>query len=70
MGIPSSQVGYTLATTRRADHEVHKGYVMELAQKTSTAAHNPRAEHQLINNHCESLKSYTKYDSIDFVFIP
>jgi hypothetical protein len=26
MGIPSSEVGYTSATTGRGDHEVHKGH--------------------------------------------
>jgi len=24
MGVPTSEVGYTIATTRREDHEVHK----------------------------------------------
>jgi hypothetical protein len=27
MGIPTSEVSYTLATTRRGDHEDHKGHV-------------------------------------------
>jgi hypothetical protein len=27
MGVPSSEVGYTSATTRRGDHEVHDGHV-------------------------------------------
>jgi hypothetical protein len=30
MGVPPSEVGYTLATTRRGDHEVHKGHVVAL----------------------------------------
>jgi hypothetical protein len=30
MGVPTSEVGYTLATTRRGDHEVHKGHVVAL----------------------------------------
>jgi hypothetical protein len=34
MGVPTSEVGYTSATTGRGDHEVHKGHVVELAQKT------------------------------------
>jgi hypothetical protein len=33
MGIPTSEVGYTLATTRRGDHEVHDGHVVELDKK-------------------------------------
>jgi hypothetical protein len=27
MGVPISEVGYTLATTGRGDHEIHKGHV-------------------------------------------
>jgi hypothetical protein len=30
MGVPSSEAGYTSATTGRGDHEVHKGYVVAL----------------------------------------
>jgi hypothetical protein len=30
MGVPTSDVGYTSATTRRGDYEVHKGHVMAL----------------------------------------
>jgi hypothetical protein len=30
MGIPTSEVGYTSATTGREDHEVHKGHVVAL----------------------------------------
>jgi acyl CoA:acetate/3-ketoacid CoA transferase beta subunit len=33
MGVPASEVGYTLATTRRGDHKVHKGHVVALAKK-------------------------------------
>jgi hypothetical protein len=32
MGVPTSEVGYTLATTRRGDHEVHKGHVVALEE--------------------------------------
>jgi hypothetical protein len=28
MGVPTSEVGFTSATTVRGDHEVHKGHVM------------------------------------------
>jgi hypothetical protein len=28
MGVPTSDVGYTSATTRRGDHKVHKGHVV------------------------------------------
>ena len=30
MGVPTSEVGYTSATSRREDHEVHKGHVVAL----------------------------------------
>ena len=33
MGVPTSEVGYTLAMPRREDHEVHKGHVVALGGK-------------------------------------
>jgi hypothetical protein len=33
MGVPTSEVIYTLATTRRGDHEVHNGHVVALEKK-------------------------------------
>jgi hypothetical protein len=30
MGVPTSEVGYTSATTGRGDHEVYKGHVVAL----------------------------------------
>jgi hypothetical protein len=33
MGVPTSEVGYTSATTGRGDHEVHKGHVVALERK-------------------------------------
>jgi hypothetical protein len=33
MGVPTSEVGYTSATARRGDHEVHKGEVVALEKK-------------------------------------
>jgi hypothetical protein len=33
MGVPTSEVGYTSATTGRGDHEVHKGHVVALEKK-------------------------------------
>jgi hypothetical protein len=32
MGVPTSEVGYTSATTGRRDHEVHKGHVVALEE--------------------------------------
>jgi hypothetical protein len=34
MGVPTSEVGYTSATTGKGDHEVHKGHVVTLEKKT------------------------------------
>jgi hypothetical protein len=33
MGVPTSEVGYTSATTWRGDHEVRKGHVVKLEKK-------------------------------------
>jgi hypothetical protein len=33
MGVPTSEVGYTSATTGRGDHEVYKGHVVALEKK-------------------------------------
>jgi hypothetical protein len=33
MGVPTSEVSYTSATTGRGDHEVHKGHVVALEKK-------------------------------------
>jgi hypothetical protein len=33
MGVPTSEVGYTSATTGRGDHEIHKGHVVALEKK-------------------------------------
>jgi hypothetical protein len=33
MGVPTLEVGYTLATNGRGDHEVHKGEVVAWGRK-------------------------------------
>jgi hypothetical protein len=33
MGVPTSEVGYTSATTGRGGHEVHKGHMVALWEK-------------------------------------
>jgi hypothetical protein len=33
MGVPASEVGYTLATNEKRDHEVHKGHLVALGKK-------------------------------------
>jgi hypothetical protein len=35
MGVPTSEVGYTSATTGRGDHEVHKGHVVVLEEEAA-----------------------------------
>ena len=30
MGVPTSEVGYTPATPKREDHEVHRGHVVAM----------------------------------------
>jgi hypothetical protein len=37
MGVPTSEVGYTSATTGRGDDEVHKGHVVALGRKKYSA---------------------------------
>jgi hypothetical protein len=34
MNVPISEVGYTSATTGKGDHEVHKGHVVALEEKS------------------------------------
>jgi hypothetical protein len=36
MGAPNSEVGYTLTTTVRGDHEVHKGHQVTLEKTMIT----------------------------------
>jgi hypothetical protein len=38
MGVPTSELGYTSATTGRGDHEVHKGHVVALKKCFSNNA--------------------------------
>jgi co-chaperonin GroES (HSP10) len=33
MGVPTSVVGYTSATTRRGDHEGHEGHVVAVGKE-------------------------------------
>jgi hypothetical protein len=45
MGVPTSEVGYTSATTERGGHEVHKGHVMALEKIIGeTGQDNARGE--------------------------
>jgi hypothetical protein len=37
MGVPTSEIGYTSATTGRGDHEVHMGHVVALGGKNSAS---------------------------------
>jgi hypothetical protein len=38
MDVPTSEIGYTLATTRRGDHAVHKGHVVALENNNNKNA--------------------------------
>ena len=38
MGVPTSEVGYTIATTRRENHEVHKNRWWHWGGKNGTIA--------------------------------
>jgi hypothetical protein len=53
MGVPTSEVGYTSAITAREDHEVHRGYLVALAQKKNILAifRNFLTSFQTINNY-------------------
>jgi hypothetical protein len=42
MGVPTSEVGYTSATTGRGDHEVHKGHTVALGEKNLIIKPNGR----------------------------
>jgi hypothetical protein len=46
MGVPASEVSYTLARTGRGDHKAHKGHVVALEgrKKTDTLIPNLNAE--------------------------
>jgi hypothetical protein len=44
MGVSALEVGYTSATTRRGDHEVHKGHVVALGEKKVLGRRNFQVE--------------------------
>jgi hypothetical protein len=50
MGVPTSEVGYTSATTGRGDHEVHKGHVVVLDIITLKEKHSLILVEELPNN--------------------
>src|SRR5215475_14439157 len=49
MEVPTSEVGYTSATTGRGDHEVHKGHVVALEKKSRC---NDRLHFRLVFKFC------------------
>jgi hypothetical protein len=54
MGVTTSEVGYTSATTGRGDHEVHKGHVVALGEEKKT-----------LYNNCSKISAYLfKLESI------
>jgi hypothetical protein len=42
MGVPTTEVGYTSATSGRGDHEVHKRHVVALGREKNASAQNHR----------------------------
>jgi ribosomal protein L34E len=54
MGIPTSEVGYTSATTGRGDHEVHKRHVVALEKKITSI--NTLREQKNSHKHLKSVK--------------
>jgi hypothetical protein len=49
MGVPTSKVSYTSATTGRGDHKVHKGHVVLLGKekKVLVGLQDPVEDHQI-----------------------
>jgi hypothetical protein len=47
MGVPNSEVGYTSATTRRGDREVHKRHVVALGKNSVVTYQVARWKKQL-----------------------
>jgi hypothetical protein len=44
MGVPTSEVGYTSATTERGDHEVHDGHVVALENNNNEQSDKNNAQ--------------------------
>jgi hypothetical protein len=53
MGVPTSEVGYTSATTRREDHEVHKGHVVALERRK-----NPSTDVRVFKHSTSTLRDF------------
>jgi hypothetical protein len=47
MAVPTSEVGYTSATTGRGDHEVHKGHVVALTKERKKESITFTSLHQI-----------------------
>jgi hypothetical protein len=54
MGVPTSEVGYTSATTGRGDHEVHKGHVVALGGEPVKVAQKKTDSESCGNRRSES----------------
>ena len=68
MGVPTSEVGYTPAMSRREDHEVHKGHVMALGRGGNLNLKLMINAFSLFRHwytgHTGEMASYTKYCSL------
>jgi hypothetical protein len=63
VGVPTSEVGYTSATTGRGDHEVYKGHVVALERKSLVDKNLLHYKCRILYGHLhENLKSYMMAD--------
>jgi hypothetical protein len=67
MGVPTSEVGYTSATTGRGDHEVLKGHVVAMGRKNLFAWEAEQSPDQVwrirkTNKYCTSARNENERD--------
>jgi hypothetical protein len=76
MSVPTSEVGYTSATTGRKDHEVHKGHVVEMEKnikfKTSARTDSSQPYQNIFitqppNNKIQNLKEQNTAKAITLI---
>jgi hypothetical protein len=61
MGVSTSEVGYTSATTGRGDHEVHKGHVVALEKKNKNNRYFTRRPIKIFHHISLSSSQNEKY---------
>jgi hypothetical protein len=68
MGVPTSDVGYTSATTGRGGHEVHKGHVVALGKevgKERDCQGETEVTRKLFHYHFANRKSHMDWRGIE-----